>query len=302
MTRAELPLIGKVILLGEHAVLYGAPAIAVPLHLPGHFTVESGGSSVRILPPLLAEHTAAVEAILNGALAGEGFTLRLPARLPAGAGLGMSAALSVALARAAALVRGEAATGDTHALARRIEEHFHGTPSGIDDTTIWYDRPVLLQRPDIQVEVPFPHERLGPHALWLTSSVPDLVVGDSGERSATKLMVERVAATLDGAGRRDFARFTSGAVQRFLGAWKASDAPSMGREMNAAQERCRLLGISTARLDSMVERALEAGAYGAKLSGSGGGGVVVALVSAATREAVVDVWRSMGCEVPSAVD
>ncbi|MBU1240338.1 mevalonate kinase [Myxococcota bacterium] len=295
---------GKVILMGEHSVVFGAPALAVPLPRGTDFFVTPLGKSNRIqLDPDPVSHHGAIEKILATEISHEGFSLSCPRGLPAGAGLGMSALLSVALVRAAArFSRVEKSEGELHEIARKLETHFHGNPSGIDDTTVWYGVPVLLQKPRIAMAVPFPHTLLEPSLALIRPPALPLLVGDSMERIATRVMVERLGKRLTGPGRATFVERMGASIERFCAAWGQEKYDAMGKEMNAAQEEYRALGLSTERIDAMVETARRVGAWGAKLSGSGGGGVVVATGSPKALSDLESAWSSMGCDIISSVD
>ena len=130
---------GKVILLGEHAVVYGRPALAAGLGLGLEVEVTASDGALRLESDLaaLAEDprpaALAVEAARALGLEPAGLTVRIRSELPAGAGLGSSAALAIGVLRALAAATGRRLEPDEElALGRRLEAIFHGHPSGID--------------------------------------------------------------------------------------------------------------------------------------------------------------------------
>lgn len=295
---APLTANGKIILLGEHAVLDGAPALALPLpgamhaHLCGR---ASGGPSLSPMPddPRVREALA----LLARLLPGPGFELAWEAVLPPGAGLGASASLSFLLVRAAWQVAHpglEADPGELAALTHRLEHCFHGTPSGIDDAVVCLGTPVLLQRPAVKVRWPFPRIELAPHLWQVTLPAPlHLVLAHSGEAASTREMIARVRAEA-GAGFADDLREAFDAA---VAALEAGDDEAMGRVLTRVHARLARAGASTPRLDRLVDLALQAGAFGAKLTGSGGGGCALALCPGTHREAVAEAWRAAGFHV-----
>ncbi|HMQ30722.1 MAG TPA: hypothetical protein PKD53_08325, partial [Chloroflexaceae bacterium] len=218
MTTATAP--AKLILCGEHAVVYGRPAIAVPLgDLRARAEVAPGapGAGLRLLAPDLGEvwATAApdnplAELALVSAerlgLAGADLTVTLGSAIPIASGMGSGAAIGTALVRALAAHAGaELPPAEVAALVYASERRFHGTPSGIDNTVVAYERAVWYVRaqdqgPETKDQG---HEREAPAEATIAAGRPtieplavgaslSLVVGDTGVRSATRLPVSAV--------------------------------------------------------------------------------------------------------------
>jgi mevalonate kinase len=274
----------KAILLGEHAVVYGAPAIAVPVPtLPVHAEarrVARGGRLASGLydgpmvdaPAAVDSTVAAVRAALGvvGADVGpDGLDVRVASAIPAGRGLGSSAAVAAAVADAVA-----AAFGVTLDAARRhdavmeSERVAHGTPSGLDARTVVATSPVWFHD-GVAEELP-------------VGATGALVLADTGAAVATRDAVagvralrDRRPATVDAAIAR-LAALTSGA-RVDLG---AGDLEAVGAAMDEAHRVLATLGVSNPLLDHVAEQARHAGALGAKLTGGGRGGCVIALVDA----------------------
>ncbi len=262
---------GKAILLGEHAVVYGATAIAIPV--PQLWVeVEVGPGSgwdmetpEGVDPDLLDRARDAQLAALGWP--GRPPRIRIRANLPVSCGLGSSAALSVALARALlAASRGRGPAGRLIELANASELVFHERPSGVDVATILAEVPIRFRRG----EIPRPLRVEGRFDLWVV---------DSGVRSLTAEVVSAVAAR-----RRSAAAETDAAMARLAGAAETGadalergDRASLGQAMAGAMEGLRAIDVSHPAIERVVEEAKIRGALAAKLSGAGRGGIVLLL-------------------------
>lgn len=287
---------GKVILLGEHAVVHGVPAIAVGLERGARATrtpLASGPSCLYLqgVDVPISEHddldlARAFRAVLDASLGAQRSAVRVnaSAELPPGGGLGCSAALGVAIARA--LDEGANATVACER-AMAWERVFHGNPSGIDTAVaahggfLWFRKGAGI-------------EELGERARGLTL---DLCIGLSGAASSTKTMVEMVARLRERRSElveKAFAGIDS-LVKNARLAILAGDRVALGRLMDLNQMVLAGLYLSTPELEDLCARARAAGALGAKLTGAGGGGCVVALVqNRAAAARVLASWREGG--------
>jgi mevalonate kinase len=274
----------KLILLGEHFVVHGVSALALPLPLLGtHIAVHENPALDHVAldtsgPP--ADATAL--RVLDRALALLALPASLPWRLavrstiPMGHGLGSSASFAVALVRAlAAAARVELSSAALRAHAHTLEQITHGTPSGIDDTVVALGVPISFRRGGAI-------ERLeAHHALRF-------VLASAGGPGATAEAVARVHALQQQHPAR-FARLCAEAEQTTaagLRAFRAGAATELGRRMTANHALLQQLDVSTPTLDRLVAAACAAGAHGAKLTGAGRGGFIVALVERDTEAAV----------------
>ncbi len=294
---------GKVILLGEHAVVYDRPALAIPVHqvqvkVSAMADIRAQYGRVHIESPeiqlsaditdLPDDHPLALA--VNGTLQVVGverppaLTLRIRSSVPVAAGLGSGAAVSVALIRALSAFLGNP-LGDeqVNSLAYRVEQRLHGTPSGIDNTVITYARPIFFQR------------STGFDPLAVRAPLTFLIA-DTGIKSPTREAVAAVRRDWERDPRRSEALFDEiGAIVR-----QARAALEQGHEqtladlMNANQRALRELDVSSPALDGLVAAALQAGAWGAKLSGGGRGGNMVALVDPARADQIAAALRSVG--------
>jgi mevalonate kinase len=294
---------GKVILLGEHAVVYGHPALAVPvtavetratvwanatpLTIRAHRPLREGGGERVVCAADEPGDALAVAARAALERLGEhdlpAWTIELASTVPTGRGMGSSAAAAVAIARAVARAVGRPFTdAAAAAVALAAEQVTHGHPSGIDNTVIALGRPLRFRRGEATpLVIPQPFT---------------LLVADSGSDGPTRAMVAGVRERRDQ--RPDvyddwFARIgrvaDDGASALANGDW-----PRLGRLMNANHLVLQAMRVSTPRLDQLVGAARLAGALGAKLSGAGGGGVVVALVTPDGAAAVTQALTAAG--------
>jgi len=255
-----------VILLGEHVVVHGQPAIVAGLDRGVRVEIEPGSAA--------APHDPRVDAALRLAanllgIADEGFALRIRGDLPIGMGLGSSAALAVAILRALAKAADLAVDPAVIAAhAHEIERLFHGTPSGVDSTAAAYGGLLWFE-----AGPPPRHER-----LRLTRELP-LVVVLSRTVHATAVTVGSLRARAAAAPEiyRPVFAAVGELVRAARHAIEADERGRLGELMTMNHGLLRACGVSTPELDDIVDAALAAGASGAKLTGAGGGGAVLAL-------------------------
>ncbi len=289
---------GKVILLGEHAVVYGQPALCGALRDGAQVQAVPGEGALVI--PAWGKRTQAVYKDQDGSrdtlgLAFGAILLSLGASdrvldhdfvatfaIPTGAGLGSSAALSVALARAVdqalMLRRGEPAMASAAFLAEQV---FHGTPSGLDHTVAQHGGFGLFRRQRGLETV---------HA----SAVP-LCIGMTGRARDTRGRVERVAELYRERPEEVGQLFhqIGTLVRDGARAVAEGDLVALGRAMNRNQEVLSGLEVSCPEIETLCRAALAAGALGAKLTGGGGGGCVIALAPDRANQ-VQEAWRAAG--------
>ncbi len=285
---------GKVILVGEHAAVYGHPALAGALDRgvaliatarPGPLALRVPGWSIDVGAD--DDHPVARALVaVAGALGLErGFGLDGVSDLAARAGLGSSAALAVAITRALAVATGRQLDDDAvAAIADHAERCFHGNPSGVDVA--------------IATRGGFGLFRRGAGLTPLAAAPLTVVIGLSGQPRSTAAMVERVAAaraahptSVDA----ELAALGASAetAAQLLGADAPRDHAQLGAIFAEAHQRLARLGVSAPVLDQLVAAATAAGAAGAKLTGGGGGGAVIALAPG-REDAVLAGWRALG--------
>jgi len=274
---------GKIILLGEHAVVYGRRAIAAPIPLAIQARVEDAREGVELIiprwgveqrldfnakrPQSFARSMARVLEALG--LAGRGMRIEVFPNVPRAMGLGGSAALAVAIIRAMdAHYRLGLGDERVNELAFECEKVAHGTPSGIDNTLATWGEFMLFrsgeqpQREVIEVAEPL-----------------SIVIGMSGVESLTARTVARVREAWKKNPRlyeRIFDEIDTLAGHG-LDALGSGDYDTLGELMNICQGLLNAMQVSSWELEELVQVARNNGAVGAKLTGGGGGGSIIAL-------------------------
>jgi mevalonate kinase len=297
---------GKIILFGEHAVVYGRPAIAVPvigLRARAVVSAEPRAASgqVRIEAPDIGLKanldrlpiTQPLAATLRAVLAALGLSrspaclARVTSTIPVASGLGSGAAITIALIRAYSAFLGHPLPDDrVSAIAFEIEKLHHGTPSGIDNTVITFARPVYFQR-----------KPAGPIMETFHVAQPFLIlIGDTGVRSPTAVSVGEVRKAWQAEPERYERLFDEiGSVaQAARSLIEAGRLAEMGALMDENQACLRQVGVSSPELEGLIAAAKSAGALGAKLSGGGRGGNMIALVEEGAADAVTQALVNAG--------
>ena len=298
MTTGSAP--GKIILFGEHAVVYGRPAIAAPVsQLAATATVmaaEPGNGCVLDLSdigetvPVTGESAMQPLALVTRltldalAMATPDWRIVLRSTIPVSSGLGSGAAAATAIVRAIAAAAGHALTpAQISALVYESERLFHGTPSGIDNTVVAYEQPVWFVRGQ-------------PPEPFVIAQPVTLVIGDTGIASPTSITVgdvrrgwqaepQRYETIFDAVGRIVYA--ARDAVQ-------SGDVAALGRLMDENHALLHEMGVSSVELDRLCAAARRVGALGAKLSGGGRGGNMIALAREAEVESVEQALTAGG--------
>ena len=252
---------GKVILTGEHSVVYGYPAIAMPVNLGVTISIDkvSGPSQCR-----QASVDSRLWTAMRTVVPENGYTVSIESTLPIGCGMGSSAALSVALIRAMADQRQETLQlSEELDRAMRIERIFHGNPSGIDHTVSALGESIYFQKSDT--------------IKYNTFSLPEFsfMVVDSGTAGSTLEMVRQVAQVSETEEVQHTLKTMGQITDEIHQALLKQDLKQMGNLCLQNHRLLQKLGVSTDCLDQIVSEAINMGAWGAKQSGSGGGGIVL---------------------------
>lgn len=285
--------LGKIILLGEHAVVYGYPALAAALDRGVRIDVvpTPAGGTLRVDVPswnlkvtaeddnAFANGLAAIADSLD--LGRPALTLVGDAQIPPGAGLGASAAFAVAVSRALlAHAKRPATTEAVASAAAASEKILHGRASGVD---------VALA---IAGGVGVYRKSTGLKAFALPAL--RVLVGPSGSPRSTAAMVERVAqatnSSVDDARLAELGNLADTGTQALM----RRDIHALGNDMDRAHGLLAELGVSTPLLDALCDVARKLGAHGAKLTGAGGGGAIIALAPRDKEPEILAAWKTAG--------
>lgn len=277
----------KIILFGEHAVVYGRPAIAAPIHQlraravispepfhqVGEVQIQAPDVGLQaVLADLEDNHPLAMAVRLTAKAVGvphlPACTIRITSTIPIASGLGSGAAVSVAVIRALSAFLGHPMPdSETSQLAFEIDKLYHGTPSGIDNTTITFGLPVFFERDRaiqlLRLPCPF-----------------TILIADTGIPSLTAAAVNdlRITWLADPLPCERIFDSIAAIVMKARDLLETGKPEELGPLMNENHKHLSDLGVSSPELERLVDAALNAGALGAKLSGGGKGGNMIVLV------------------------
>jgi mevalonate kinase len=292
------------ILFGEHAVVFGKPALALAIDLRIVAEVSPADEYTVNRNPMKKRHHAYISASLDEAWGGPPIDVRTVSRIPSGSGLGSSAALTVSCVAALLSAKGETTSEDVARRAFEVENMVQGRASPTDTSASTHGHGIIVSS-DLLDGLLWRIEK--GERKWNVHhcDVPELgfVVGYTGINASTRLLAAKVKNLVDSDGDAKKAVDRIGEiVLEGVEATKKNDKKSLGRLMIENHALLNQLGVGHPALDKLVE-ACSGHSYGAKMTGAGGGGSMIALtddpdaVSKAIRDAGGEpIIARVGCE------
>lgn len=281
---------GKIILTGEHFVVHGSYAVAAAINKRARVTVsaskkqESQIVSEGMASPAFEDdgQFVVVKSVLAGACEEYGrprsiFQVQIDSEIPQGSGLGSSAAIAVAASAALTSFMGKKLSNDQiWELATRAEKSVHGNPSGIDTRASLSGGIFLFNR------------KSGAKPIVIRGGLQFLVVF-SGKTRSTSELISRVGESrnMRPASFKHLAKAASFLSLQAVDALTNGDLPHLGCLMDLSQLSLSWIGVSSNELDDLIENLRTVGVLGAKITGAGGGGSIIALPKANESESLL---------------
>ena len=288
MWSADAP--AKAILFGEHAVLYGAPAIAIAIDLRASISVANSNKWIlngEEFDPLMNPHLSHL--ISEFGTLQSPVSISIDSEIPVAAGLGSSAALSVASGLALCCLHNRNVSTELLAkAAHKAEANAQGGRASPTDTSVSALGGAVIvnstiinslqHRWTVELDGPDGGNHWDVHSLSIPTSLSSIpvVIGFTGKPSSTKEMVEIVAEKMKNPSYRtsmnDISKLSENAINLLL----EGDPKAIGEAMTQCHSLLKNIGVSSEELDDLIEAVLPF-SFGAKLTGAGGGGCIIAL-------------------------
>lgn len=289
---------GKAIIVGEHAVVYGTHAVAIPLkQMRMHITIKPFTASQK------RDHTPEFHLKLSGKEVSSRISGVIPdtldlfdyphfslnaqghSNLPIGAGLGSSASLCVAILRGlAACTSTELTTTKLASLANALEARFHGNPSGLDTMVVAHEAPVYFSKKQ-KNGVALIDVKDTPGKTW------EFALIDSKVRASTLSMIKIAEPYFKGSESNKRLALFDDLAQTVKEGFKASDMDVVKDAMNACHSLLKEAGVVTPPLEAIINHSLDLGVLAAKTTGAGGGGSILCLLDPSKSE---EQFQSLG--------
>ena len=277
MTVAISP--GKIILLGEHGVLYGKPSLSMAISLKVAVSIEIGEKYVLNSRPLNEKKHAYIGNAIKKIWKGKPLAITTFSQIPSASGLGSSAAITTAIVAGLLAMNKEFSKENVAKISFDIEYEVQGVASPIDTSTCSYGNAIMVWK-----------EKKNGY-IWNISKgnvnwfiypfeMPeiDIVIGVSGIKSKTPEIVKKVGKFIKYSSfAKELINEMGELVLDGIEALKKKDFVRFGEIMNENHKILRNIGASSKEIEKLISTAKKAGAYGAKITGAGGGGSIIAI-------------------------
>lgn len=255
---------GKAILFGEHAVVYGKLGIVASINKRAYVEV-SDGNSIKLYDYKNPDKNVLrpIKLIINKITKNPKINIKIKSKIPKKAGLGSSSAVFTALTAALSkYCNKNLSKKEIEKIACLGDKIAHGKPSGIDTNIATYGGFGIFTK------------KQGFKKLRIKKNLP-VVIGNTGIKSPTRSMVLKVKKGIKK--NMIFINEMHNISKSAIKAIKNYDLSLIGELMNENQEYLRKIGVSHPRIEKLIQIALKNSALGAKLTGGGGGGCIIAL-------------------------
>ena len=279
---------GKAILMGEHAVVYGAKAVAMPIRGKS-ISLSIADAAVTKVKINELDLTSTLGHLVDDAKKilriepNRAFSVAGKSTLSLGAGLGSSAALSVAIIKA--LIEKfniDLSKKEIARVANQLEKRFHGSPSGLDVTVVAQDEPIIFER-----------KNMSSKQLRLTDpGTFRFALIDSQKRISTKKMIEKASVYFqDQKQRNKLIKEFDAAADELIAGINTGSVESVSSAINKGSELLEQISVVSDDLKSKINEAKKLGCLAVKPTGAGGGGCLLSLLPGNTQEANSTVAR-----------
>ncbi len=268
----------KVILFGEHAVVYGEPAIAVAINLRTTVMFERDVDySVNGLP-LIDKYHRYIKKAIDLIWDGEPLKITTASAVPSASGMGSSASITIAVVAGLLGMKNEAEEEKIAKTGFEVEYQTQGRASPIDTSTVTHGKGILVSNKKMDN---FLWDVAKGETRWFIHHIEvprlKLVVGFSGIKGHTPEMVEKVRRFyMWNSFARDVIKEIGKITMEVIKPLEEEDYVKIGEYMNKNNKLLTILGVSHPMLKKMIDVSLKH-SYGAKITGAGGGGCMIAL-------------------------
>lgn len=291
---------GKAILVGEHAVVYGAKAVAIPvLNMQVSLEIKSSENdkvNMYLAGRPVSDH---LRGVVEDAATLLGITLSPMdiygnSTILIGAGLGSSAAICVAVLKSLAqFFRRELLPSQIAEMSNKLERRFHGNPSGLDTAVVSFEQAVSFTKGT----APVPLDISRPTVKGVQAKNWRFAIIDSGLRSSTIEMIDKAAPWFTDTDRATKINQFNVLASQSIKALKTGDLVSLGQAMTAANSLLSQAQLVPTPLENIIDTAHSYGAIAAKITGAGGGGCIIALLAPdRATETITNLQHKYGSE------